>query len=545
MKGRQFPLRCGFFLVPLLLLGLQNPAAQTTVQVRSALRDAATRIDLLEPLAIGNDPGGPGTPIPPSGSAEGQLANSDYPAAALADLLSDPSPRIRTLALELLFRKRRPQFLPLIAGLAGDNDTSFEHIVLFNFRANGPPDSKREPQSVAAFATRMLSFYGVRGSFPEFWAARKDLPYWFDWLRSQLITTGGQSSPNPGLWQRLAPFRKMIDGFPEIDRNLYRIWLQTEYREPAIATNSDLAEAVRQLGRENVLKLLEGAPPSKDPDLQPSWNPEKYRYAARVVLKYAGTILQPSDATRIAATVDRERARVKTHPIPETFISPAYAVIQAQLKPDNASEILHREIDFETGKWSGAARGELAGALLRFRGAEEREWLHDFFYNEPISPIGPLAQLAFIDSLETRDREKFYDILNDPRMPQVSIWLITTAYTQFHDLPDKMLIDWFFAHDHKQEDTTVYSVEYFFRITWRPEFFLEILRDRRLQSLPVSVLHQLQQELVTRYRIPKSFVDSFPHLDRFGNPSPPTDAHELAAFVQQGAQFVSDQYRYR
>jgi hypothetical protein len=130
-------------------------------------------------------------------------------------------------------------------------------------------------------------------------------------------------------------------------------------------------------------------------------------------------------------------------------------------------------------------------------------------------------------------------------MPQLSNWLITTAYTKFNDLPDKLLIESFFSHDHKPEDATVYSVGYFFRITWRPEFFLEILRDPRLGSLPVSVLGQLQQGLVTRYRIPKSFLGLFPHLDRFGRPLRPTDSNELVAFLQQGAQFVSDQYRYR
>ena len=530
----QFPLRCSLLLAPLLLLGLRNAGTQTTVQVKFVLQNAAARIDLLEPLAIGNHPEAPG-----GASPEAQLANSDYPAATLTELLSDPAPRVRTLALELLFRKRRPQFLPLIAGLTADSGATFEHLVMFNFHANGPPDSKREPQTVAAFATRMLDFYGVRGSFPEFWTARKELPYWFGWLRSQLLAIGGQSSPNPGLWRRLASFRKMIDSFPEPDRSLNRIWLQTEYLDPAVATNSDLAEAVRQLGRDNVLKLLEGAPPSRDPDLQPSWNPGKYRTATLAIFKYAGTVLQSSDAARLALTVDRERARVKAHPLPETFISPAYAVMQAQLKPGQASEILHREIGFETGKWSGTARGELAGALLRLRSVEEREWLHDFFYKEP------LAQLAFVGSLETQDREKFEDILNDTRMPQIGTSLITTAYGKFQELPDKLLMDWFFAHDHIPEQTTVYSVGYFFTIAWRPEFFLKILRDPRLQSLPLGVLHQLQQELVRRYRIPKSFVESFPHIDRFGNPVHPADAPELARFLQLAAQFVSDRYRYR
>jgi hypothetical protein len=133
----------------------------------------------------------------------------------------------------------------------------------------------------------------------------------------------------------------------------------------------------------------------------------RYRAVAVLVLKYAGASLQPGDAARIAATVDSERARVRTNPLPETFISPAYAVILAQRKPDNASEILYREIAFETGMWSGAARGELAAALRRFRCAEEREWLHDFFSNEPISPIGPLVQMALIDSLETKVARSF------------------------------------------------------------------------------------------------------------------------------------------
>jgi hypothetical protein len=126
-------------------------AGQSLGQIKADLDDAAHKIDVLEPLAIGNYPMGPRSATEASQSAAARIAATNYASSFLTALLSDPSAKIRTLALELLFRKQDPQLLPKIFEHATDEDVSFEHVVSFNFRANGPPDSKREKQTVASF----------------------------------------------------------------------------------------------------------------------------------------------------------------------------------------------------------------------------------------------------------------------------------------------------------------------------------------------------------------------------------------------------------
>src|SRR5262249_11838344 len=135
--------------------------------VRTTLEAAAAQIDLIAPLDLGNYVVTSSPATATSQTALSRLWNSDYSTAELRSLLADPSPRIRVLALELLFSKQDPQLLPDIVRHTTDNERTFDRLEYYDYRANGPPSSRRASQTVADFAKAMANFYGVRGDFGE------------------------------------------------------------------------------------------------------------------------------------------------------------------------------------------------------------------------------------------------------------------------------------------------------------------------------------------------------------------------------------------
>src|SRR5665213_230767 len=58
-------------------------------------------------------------------NAISSLTGANYTVSDLTQLLSDPSPRVRTLAMALLFDKDEPQLLPEIVALSGDSAPTF------------------------------------------------------------------------------------------------------------------------------------------------------------------------------------------------------------------------------------------------------------------------------------------------------------------------------------------------------------------------------------------------------------------------------------
>ena len=521
------------------LSGVSLPAfAQEVEYVRADLEKAADQIDLLDPLSIGNAPAiSPDEARAPYQPARFRMTGTNYSASSLISLLSDTSPRVRTLALELLFRKQDAQFLPYIFEHASDNEDTFEHLVYYNFRDNGPPNSKRAPQSVADFAKAMLGFFGVRGDFREFWTARKDRSYWFGWLYSRLsLITGGLPTLNPGVRAQLAPFREELERLPNLDRNLYLIWLQCTFTEPALADDAELSQAVRRLGRENVLAIAEGNPPGGDPDLSPSWDAGRYWHTASIVLLHASGVLRREDAPRIAAVIDREREHLKQHLLSDIVISVSYTIGQASLLPERASELLHAEINRLAGPYRSGARGQLTAALMQLTPGSELPGIRNLFYDDPE------IQPGFIVSLLAPDYPKLEQLLDDPRCSALTPSIMVDLYRKFPNLRPSLMINWFYSHDHNREPWWNWgSVDEFLSAAGTPELLREIVDDDRLPRLPLPVLFRLEQKAQFN-DLPKSFYASFPLLDDFrknwetGQLSEAT-MDELIRFLRQAVKF--------
>lgn len=536
--------------VPILLLLLLEVAVAQD-PIRTFLETGAREIDLLAPLELGSY-GFRSSPFLPTPSASVQrLARSDYPTSELLPLLSDLSPRIRVLALELLFRKEDPSLLPEMVRLRSDSAPTFDRLEFYGFRDNGPPSSRRAPQTVGDFATAVADFYGVRGDFTGYWAARKNRKYWFSWLHSKLsVITGGLPTLNPGVKEKLTPFRELLNRLPPLDRDLYLIWLQSTFAEPVLADDDDLASAVKRLGRENVLAIAEGNPPGGDPELLPSWNFGQYWYTAAVVVQHATGVLQREDARRLAAVLEGEREPFKQHEVTDTVIRVSYTIAQASLLPEQASQLMHAELDrLPVGYQSSSRRGQLAAALLRLRGKEELTFSRNFFYGEPPVPaFGPEAQRALIAALGERVRPLAETLLDDVRTNSLSPGLMAFIYERFPGLRRKLLLDWFFAQK-RDPHQMGNSIEYFLTIMLVRNrdhgLMKEILLDPRLDGLPVSALFDLGQKLGA-YRLPRSLVASFPDLGElcryypFNSTYQPGEktVHEQIQFLRAAAAYV-------
>jgi hypothetical protein len=529
---------------PVFLLSVLLGVARAEPPVKAFLDAEASKIDMLAPLTLGNY-GLPRSPYLMELPAPDlrRLAASDFSSVELIYTLEDPSPRVRTLALELLFRKEDPHLLPYIFKLTADGGITFENWEYYDFSANAPTKKRRVAQTVGDFAKAMLNFYGVRGDFEPYWVARKDRKYWFTWLHSiAMFITGGDGTLNTGDAGRLAAIRQILDRLPPLDRDLYLIWLQCTFNRPAIADVAELSQAVKRLGRENVLAIAEGNPPSSDPDLQPAWD-SHYYWVAGVVLDHATDILRPDDCDRLSAVVQRMRRRGGSDPFRE---GAKYTIAEARLRPEKASELLHAEIRHFSEPYLAGLRGQAAGALLQLAGKSELPFLREFFYGEPPDAAFYYpAQDAMIKSLTSQDLLRVEALLDDSRSASISPGLMARIYEQFPALQAKLLLDWFFVQ--KQDPKRAgNSIGYFLRIVSNHRdcgLMREILLDPRLPSLPALTLFTLQQELLG-YQIPRAFLASFARTNEFAqylNGSAQLSEQalpELLRFLRSAAEFV-------
>ncbi len=332
-------LMCGSLLLAFASAG--RAVGDQTVQ--ADLSEAASHLRSLSPFDVWQDHPGECIRDDDEHVADryvlDRLAASNYSSASLIQLLMDPSPRVRTLAAVLLFKKEDPQLIPAIESLATDITASFPALVQWS-AIIAPP--KARLQTVADFTRAFVGSY-VNGSqvfpfangnptFSDYWGPRKNRSHCFSWLRVKYLGAAGLSIPLDGKAQaRVALFRKELGKMSDVDRDLYLIWLQSTLTEPDLAAETDISAAVQHLGRENVLAIAEGTPPSSDPDLQPQDSLGRYQRVAAIVLDHSGGVLRGSDVARLRTVVERENKRLAAQGGGETCVSGSYAAAIARL----------------------------------------------------------------------------------------------------------------------------------------------------------------------------------------------------------------------
>jgi hypothetical protein len=385
-------LLAGMVVVLGLAGGPQRSGAETP-DARAELEEFADKLKIFPPHGVAaNQPDTrdlPGDLREPYRKFLERIAERKYEVKSLVDLLQHKNPRVRTLALAALFAREDPKLLPHIAPLVTDKAETFPAPELIAAPAFAP---KVEPplrkQTVGEIARDLLLVYlgpaGLPG-FDDYWAKHKDRTFCAGWFAVQLYRAAGGRSPTPrDRLDAVREVRQRIDQLPKADRAWTLLWLSDRPGTDVLATEEELVEACKQLGPDNLVKMLQRRIPSDDPDVQPrASNNGPHARMVRFVLHHAPSLLRPEDAEALVACERWERDYQK-HDIVDPTILPDWAIAAAQLQPEKARPILKDAWDRFQGKYSFDAdhRAALALAWWQRAAGEDPSFVVKWFYEE-------------------------------------------------------------------------------------------------------------------------------------------------------------------
>lgn len=295
----------------------QNQVPISSDETRKTFHRLKTSIDRLEVSDVCYD-----RLQQPANAVFENVFSTRHSIESLTMLLSDPDPRVRTLAMVALYNKEDPRVLPDIAKLSHDNArTYFREAPL----ANGP--RPLEPQSVSEFAVRILNmymepagfYYGVDGyhshpGFTGYWKTHKGLSHCASWFSVKLQRASTCCSPiDPARRENILKVRRQLDAIEGSDRDWILLWLQQENGFDLLASEQDVLFAMKRLGPEKLMKMLHSEISFSDPDLktQPN-NNSRYETIQLSVLKRAWLVLRPDQAAALIASKQWERVSRET-----------------------------------------------------------------------------------------------------------------------------------------------------------------------------------------------------------------------------------------
>jgi hypothetical protein len=302
-------------------------------------------------------------------------------------LLRHTDPKVRTLALAMLYHEEDPKNLRHIASLLKDQAETLPNASIRAARTiNSKPGlypEEVEAQTVGQVAERMLRFalepagYQV-GDLDKYIESRKDRA-WASWYSFRFLRAYQGVHPfQKECAASMKALRKDIDRLPQPDRDWIVLYLAGQYRHvddsgalAALISPAELEETGRRLGRERLMDLIGGKKINDDPDLAVD-NRRSRGPMAIVVMRHATKWLSPRDAPALLAAE-------KNGPT-----SPWYAIAAAELQPENAEQWLREAMRrFGEAAWDRAwDRGELAAALWRIKGDGQLDYVVDWMYKE-------------------------------------------------------------------------------------------------------------------------------------------------------------------
>jgi hypothetical protein len=358
------------------------------------------------------------------------LANPSLRLENLLPLLQHSDPKMKTLAIVALFDQGDPKILPAVVALAGDHSPTYpcpQPLSLTPGMTVDPwPMTDQQVGQIAsavvnAYLNAAAFNYGIdrKPNYPGFegyWATHKDRSYsasWFE-VRSNLEGTGN-----------IKTVRDEIAALPEPDRQWELLWIATRHLyagdEPSVvASDAELIEACRQLGRDRLLQMLAGHVASTDPDLQPRYNQASpYKHMMLFVLRHSDELLKPHDAASLLRRQD-ENLGLAPGGVADPFQSPWWAIGAAQLDPKHAGEILRSAMSHFQEKYQGHDRARIALALWRLAGPSETRFVLDWFYAEPPC-CGTTPRDEFLASAAKlpHGRQLLASLVRDPRFDQL------------------------------------------------------------------------------------------------------------------------------
>ncbi len=331
------------------------------------------------------------------------LQDSRYTKESTINLLNHSEPKVRTLAVIDLFEREDPNVLPALFSMITDSSLTYDN----------PGDTKSagglgspEPQTVGQIAIQLLGFYMYRAhnvvgrwggvseyytelitkNFPQYWATRNERKYCAGWFAVQLARACQGTFPTPDRLKNIREVRDRINRLPANDRAWTLLALRREIGAESLVTEYELLEFCRQIGPDELMRVLHRDMPSSDPDLEPGRN--SYGYFVNIhsfILQHAADLLRPQDVSALRECERQEREFQQKHGItgPNILMSVWWTVARASLmEKSKAVEELRKAYDHFQGEYDSHWRIVLSSALLKIGGESEIQFLKDWFYSE-------------------------------------------------------------------------------------------------------------------------------------------------------------------
>lgn len=325
-----------------------------------------------------------------------EVLSPQFSTVFLLKLLKDSDPKVRTLAILALYSKEEPQVLPAIADLVDDNAKTFPQLIptAMAYSASYVPQPS-EDVTVGYVANAVMKmymeaggyYYGVKGSgsepgFSQYWAARKDRRYCAGWYQVALARASTGCSPTDKTrLSQIKALRAKIDKIPFPDKQWILLYLRSCNGADALVSNAELVTAMKELGPERLLNMLQYKIDSLDPDLKSRRsNNYPYHEMQLLVLKHAAEVLKPDQSKALLECEQWERDYQK-HGVSDPLISPWWSIAAAELAPRQAESILRAEFGRLDHDFYGYQKAELAYALFRQCGLSQAQFLVDCFYD--------------------------------------------------------------------------------------------------------------------------------------------------------------------
>jgi hypothetical protein len=364
-------------------------------------------------------------------------------------LLHDPNPRIRTIALGVLFVREDPHDLPYIAQLIDDHATTVPdlHESMSAIVSSVLGKETEGPQTVGQVASAMIQFYieaahmqaahhingnpipvpELKSAFAQYWAERKDRTHCASWFLVKLERATRETEPLQPQFRAdvntvLAQIRELP--FPERDWTL--LFVASGESLPSaqyVGDAADFLRAAREIGPDALMKFLRREPFSSDPDLDlsassPNASAEFWVPISRFIFTHATELLRPGDAR---ALLEDGAARYLNLRVSEStqWVKAAVNLLGGRgsrgarqwMEADLRSSAACTNIDLYR-------RVVIASALWLMRGPIEKDLLVQWFYSLP----DPARNLYSGDFLSTVQEEESKDtpelvkaIASDPR----------------------------------------------------------------------------------------------------------------------------------
>jgi hypothetical protein len=345
---------------------------------------------------------------------QASLAKREY-AGAIADLRSlripfdelallsaDEEPRVRAMALCLLYDLEDPRAVPLFEARRNDAAIAISEPDMLASEPRIGVAIPTHPLTVGAIARMLLRAHlqaaGItynineaenRAKFARYWKSHEKLSAGVALFSVKLARASQGTLPTPrDRFDEIAAVRAKIDDLPKLERALTLLFLSGDNGGKELV-GDDLLEITRSVGAESLLKLLEGTLVTADPDLvreRPGFGS-----AARFLYAHARELFRSEDADRLSA-----------------LGTPEARTAAAMVDVKRARPLLHQTYDSLKPDWEDVERGQLALSLWRIAGDSEEPFALDWLYEEP----------AREPSVRTRAIEMFLREILEEKSPE-------------------------------------------------------------------------------------------------------------------------------